>query len=110
MIEVTDQDYFNSVMNFAEKANKVDNLREKLDYLGSYADHENTGLTKCLLYKDWAPYSFEFVMLRRDSNGEYKRWFNGGLIFHGNHDGGGNGGAPTFSVCLTPTDGWSIHT
>ena len=34
----------------------------------------------------------------------------GGLIFHGQHDGGGDGGMPTLSVCLTPQDGWSLHT
>jgi hypothetical protein len=36
----------------------------------------------------------------------------GGFIFHGLHDGFGNGGAPTFSVCIDPDDkpGWSIHT
>ena len=35
---------------------------------------------------------------------------NGGMIFHGSHDRGGNGSAPTFSVNLTPTTGWAIHT
>jgi hypothetical protein len=32
----------------------------------------------------------------------------GGFIFHGQHDGFGNGGAPTFSVCIDPDDkpGW----
>jgi hypothetical protein len=35
---------------------------------------------------------------------------NGGLIYHGKHDNGGDGGSPTFSVCLEPTNGWSIHT
>jgi len=37
-------------------------------------------------------------------------WFNGGLIFHGPHDGHGSGAAPALSCCLTPTDGWEIHT
>jgi hypothetical protein len=41
---------------------------------------------------------------------DYVKWFNGGLIYHGRHDGGGDGGAPTFSVNLTPQYGWSIHT
>ena len=40
----------------------------------------------------------------------YKYWMNGGLIYHGKHDGFGSGNAPTFSVCLTPTNGWSVHT
>lgn len=37
-------------------------------------------------------------------------WFNGGLIFHGPHDNGGDGGMPTLSVNLLPHHGWSIHT
>ena len=40
----------------------------------------------------------------------YRRWFNGGMIYHGPHDGFGNGSGPTFSVSLSPTNGWSIHT
>ena len=34
----------------------------------------------------------------------------GGIIFHGKRDGFGSGQGPTFSVCLEPTDGYSIHT
>jgi hypothetical protein len=41
---------------------------------------------------------------------DYVKWFNGGLIYHGKHDNGGDGSAPTFSVNLTPQYGWSIHT
>ena len=37
-------------------------------------------------------------------------WFNGGLIFHGPHDNGGDGGAPTFSVNLGVGYGWAMHT
>lgn len=36
--------------------------------------------------------------------------FNGGLLYHGSHDGFGSGKGPTFAVTLTPTHGWSIHT
>lgn len=35
---------------------------------------------------------------------------NGGIIFHGKRDGYGSGQGPTFSACLEPTDGYSIHT
>lgn len=52
------------------------------------------------LYGDTSPLSFTWGGAG---------WF-GGLIFHGSHDGGGDGGAPSFSVCLSPVDGWSIHT
>jgi len=41
---------------------------------------------------------------------QWKHWFNGGLIYHGSHDLFGSGSAPAFSVCLTPTSGWSVHT
>ena len=49
---------------------------------------------------DFAPLSFTF-----HGQGLY-----GGIIFHGVHDRGGDGGAPTFSVNLGPVDGWAIHT
>jgi hypothetical protein len=47
---------------------------------------------------------------RNKETGSYDYWFNGGLIFHGAHDRGGDGGAPTYSVNLSPTDGWAVHT
>ena len=34
----------------------------------------------------------------------------GGIIYHGARDNYGSGGAPTFSTCITPTQGYSIHT
>lgn len=59
------------------------------------------------LYRDFAPLSLEFVIKQ-----EGRFVLNGGFIFHGKHDGFGNGGAPTFSVLLTDEKktGWSIHT
>ncbi|HCE56621.1 MAG TPA: hypothetical protein DER09_02210 [Prolixibacteraceae bacterium] len=59
------------------------------------------------LYSDFAPLSLEFVIKEKD-----KFVLNGGFIFHGQHDGYGNGGAPTFSVSLSQdkVTGWSIHT
>jgi hypothetical protein len=37
---------------------------------------------------------------------------NGGIIYHGPHDNGGDGGAPTFTVSINPSrkPHWSIHT
>lgn len=58
------------------------------------------------IYTDRAPLSFYFVCMR----GEHMD-YNGGIIFHGPHDGFGNGSAPTFSVCIDKSDiGWRIHT
>lgn len=59
------------------------------------------------LYSDFAPLSLYFEVTR-----DGQLVLNGGFIYHGSHDGFGNGGAPTFSVCID-TDknpGWSIHT
>ncbi len=82
----------------------------RLSFLDTYAEHGDRGKTRCQLYTDFAPYSFYFVMERRAADGEYSRWFEGGLIFHGPHDNGGDGGAPTFSVNIGNGYGWSIHT
>lgn len=59
------------------------------------------------LYTDFAPLSLYFEVTR---DGQFV--LNGGFIFHGPHDGFGNGSAPTFSVCLDQerVPGWSIHT
>jgi len=98
-------------------------LDEQLEYLATYAGGVNT---RCVIYKDFAPASFEFVMQRRkvvdvnadprdlhiddDNEAAWVYWFNGGCIYHGPHDGWGSGAAPTFAVTLTRDHGWSIHT
>jgi hypothetical protein len=65
--------------------------------------------TRTRIMWDFAPLSFYFIK-EVLINGKWERDYNGGIIFHGSHDGGGNGGAPTFSVNLTPVDGWATHT
>jgi hypothetical protein len=90
---------------FAEKVGLADQLEGRLKYLQEYGDNE----VRCTLFPDFAPYSFAFLIEREGPDG-WSRWFNGGLIYHGAHDRGGDGGLPTLSVCLTPTTGWSVHT
>jgi hypothetical protein len=112
------QKYYDEVIAFAKSIGLYDNdanvsLKWCLDYLANYGGNDENGEDRCVveLYKDFAPYSFEFTIYRRGSNGQPDVvWFNGGLIFHGDHDGHGSGSAPTLAVTLTPTDGWSIHT
>jgi hypothetical protein len=117
-----------------------ESLRKQLEYLtmwGNYDEPEGQILTRmhCIITPDFAPYSFNFALYTRckpdyekryslTTDWEYGRYMveqypelegralymNGGLIFHGKHDNGGDGGAPTFSVNLTPTSGWSVHT
>lgn len=55
---------------------------------------------------DFDELSFYFYEVRGDGS----QGLNGGIIFHGKRDGFGSGQGPTFSVCLEPTDGYSIHT
>jgi len=110
MLDIQNQKHFDDVKAFAERMDKFNQLKEQLDYLDTYADHENKGLTKCVLGKDWAPYSFAFTMMKRDANGEYRYWFNGGLIFY---DVGDTGvGEPQLSVRIgdTSESGWNVNT
>ena len=88
-------------LKFAEEI-KDESLQKCIDRL-NLADELNE--TETIIFTDFAPKSFYFV---RNKNKDFRS--NGGIIFHGQHDNGGNGGSPTFSVNLTPTKGWVIHT
>lgn len=97
--------HLEQVRAYAETVQLREQLEEKLAYLRDYRDDT----VRCQLFKDFAPQSFYFVMeIKKD--GKWEQFFNGGLIFHGVHDRGGDGGAPTFSVNMSPTTAWSIHT
>lgn len=61
--------------------------------------------TNTVVYDDFAPMSFYFERIH-----DGRCVGNGGVIYHGSHDGYGSGSAPTFSVSITPYNGWSIHT
>jgi len=90
------------VKKFAKENGKLEQLESMLERLGNFRG-------RCLLFTDFAPMSFAFTV-QVEKNGEWEYLFNGGLIYHGSHDGGGSGAAPTYSVCVSPVDGWSIHT
>lgn len=113
------EEYFEEVERFADASGRKEQFLNRLKRLvwGDTSDEELTvwgrpcKKVRARLYKDFAPYSFEFVLevLYEDEN-DWIFQFNGGLIFHGDHDNGGDGGGPTFSVNLSPQDGWSVHT
>jgi hypothetical protein len=107
---INDQPYFELVRAHADKVGLGAQLDERLKYLDEYAEHGDRGKTRCSLFRDSAPYSFFFRIERRERPGEYVAWFVGGLIFHGQHDNGGDGSYPTLAVCLSPMTGWQIHT
>lgn len=112
------QEHFDTVETFARENGRIEQLYKTLSDLvwGDIPDDELTCFgTRCKvrvhMYKDFAPESFQFDKeVLYDGKEEWKYLHNGGVIFHGTHDGGGNGGAPTYSVNLTPQDGWSVHT
>jgi hypothetical protein len=110
MLVIKNEEHFKEVVDFACKTGRAEQLFEKLLYLHHYADHDAKGTCKVHLYKDFAPASFgvmwEFVEGWQAALGN----MHGAMVFHGAHDGWGSGTAPSFSVCLDPTDGWSIHT
>ena len=69
------------------------------------ARHEQSG-NEVVLTADFAPLSLNFYVMDKKNQCQ----LNGGVIYHGSHDGGGNGLSTTFSVNLEPCIGWVIHT
>ncbi len=82
-----------------------ENLVSRFKYL---ADRKDGWVN---VHSDFAPLSFYFVVMwLNPKTNKYERDYNGGVIFHGAHDGGGSGKAPTYSVTGSPVDGWAVHT
>ena len=86
---------------FAKQIGKLEQLESQLEWLDNYAGRE---VTECYLYQDFAPHSFEFVIMKNN-----ERWFNGGLIYQG-PDQPGDGSFPALTVSLDSSQGWGIHT
>jgi len=113
MMVVNCDEHFKKVKEFADATRQLAEFEERIAYLSNYAEGGASDVeTRCQLRADWAPYSFYFDMevRKKGTTDDFKRWFNGGLIYHGRHDNGGDGSSPTFSVNLTPVSGWAIHT
>lgn len=109
MLVVENEAYLAEVKKFAESVGAIDRLTKQLDYLNGYAGSDKT---RCHLVSDFAPHSFHFIMKKLGTDGEYRYWFNGGLIYRGPRqplDGSG----PAFTVDISPSDAthdWSVHT
>jgi hypothetical protein len=117
MLIIENSAHFDDVVAFAKKIDLYEgesnaSLKSRLEYLKNYGGKNGDGSdrSRVRMSKDFAPYSFYFVIEQKDRDGEWRTLFNGGLLYHGPHDGHGSGAAPTFAVSLTPTTGWSIHT
>lgn len=86
------------------KSIKNETLQQCIDQIKRIDEHCET---ETQIAKDFAEHSFYFV---RQKDGRFKG--NGGIIFHGKHDGFGSGSAPTFSVSSDNSreTRWEIHT
>jgi hypothetical protein len=109
MLRIQNELYFQKVVDFAAQTGRLEKLFEKLLYLHRYADPELKGDCEVDLRKDFAPASFSLVWHFRKGP-MAGAIMEGGLLFHGTHDAWGSGSGPTYAVCATPTDGWSVHT
>lgn len=76
MLKVQAKERMQECIRFAKEHGIADKLCETLRYLNGYACHVNDGngnefvdptRTRCILYHDFAPLSFGFVMQRRKS-------------------------------------------
>jgi hypothetical protein len=112
VLVIEDKKYFDTVVAHAKaigfydkRENKNGMLESRLEYLEKYGGEK----TRVRLFKDFAPFSFGFVVEQKNGE-EWRHLFTGGLIFHGPHDGFGNGGGPTYAVAMAASVGWSIHT
>jgi len=112
-LDIQCQDHLDKVRAFAVSVSANKQLQETLDYLATYA--QPNVKTTCRLYRDFAPHSFTFLMMREEIDGSLTRWFNGGMIYSG-PGSPSDGSAPSFCVSLNPdessgrTHRWSIHT
>lgn len=151
MLVVKCPERMDKVREFADSTQQREQFESQLKRL-----EEIRSNSRVVLYSDYAPHSFYFVIevevevRERECLGCQHRWkarvfrgptpnisgevsvncpecsarsvvsepvetewcqcMNGGLLYHGAHDNGGDGGAPTFSVNLISEQGWSIHT
>lgn len=104
--------YLDEVKKFAADHGLTDKLQEKLGYLDGFAcTAQDPHLTECHLFRDFAPYSFSFLLRRRPTQqDDYRDWINGGVIFYQGRTTGA--GAPQYCVTLSNSDEarWEIHT
>lgn len=117
MLIIEDHAHFEQVVAFAKNNGLYDGddnyvLASRLKYLETYGGKADDGTDRMRvrLMPDAAPHSFYFVIERKNQRDEWATLFNGGLLYHGAHDGNGSGSGPTSAATLTPMNGWSIHT
>lgn len=104
MIVDKTQGKLDEIRQFADSINKRDNLENCIKNLDYGSDKYVVEI-----FTDFAPKSLYFV---RKCIGDERFAGNGGVIFHGRHDNGGDGSSPTLSVSIDPNNElhWQVHT
>lgn len=110
------REYFKSVVAYAkslggESWESFKNRMKQIANNGDSKSNYNQWGVVTHLYKDFAPYSFEFARIA--TKGKFKNnplLLNGGVICHGANSSGI--GMPEMSVTLSPQPfvNWQIHT
>lgn len=119
MLIIENQEHFDRVVAFAKEKGLYEDRRDtnntlsnRLRYLETYGgkDQDGNARMRVRLSPDFAPFSFFFLIERKTESGGWSPLFNGGLLYHGPHDGHGSGAGPTYAVSLGPEAGFTIHT
>jgi hypothetical protein len=105
MIEVRNQEHLDAVRAFAATLPDPRSAESLERCLARLEDVASDG-GKCVLFKDFAPHSFEFGLLHEDG----RPWVNGGVIFYAGPESGS--GSPQFSVSNSGLkySRWEVHT
>lgn len=91
--------HFQLILDWAETRPVAEflSLQKSIEGISNIA--RNCGGRPATVHSDFAPHSFGW-----DAGGMV-----GGCIYHA-PNGDCSGGAPTYSVCLTAVEGWTLHT
>jgi len=111
--EIKIEDYTNGYLDeikaFAKTHPNGESLTESLQALETICKNREWDAVQ--ISKDFAPMSLYFQIVKNDEHTDTANcMLNGGIIYHGSHDGFGSGSSPTLSVTMDKADGWRIHT
>ena len=83
MLRITNKEYYEQIVQTAQKRGILHRLQHKLEYLRHYGCSDDDP-DRCMVDVGWdfAPMSFSLMWYFRTEEGNYKHWFSGGLIFY----------------------------
>jgi len=105
------QEQFKKAYEFAERTHQLEGLLEPFRSINRWGEGNHPATV--WMFPDFAPHSFYFQIFPAEyksipANWQQVRIMNGGIIYHGKLEDGQS--PETFSVNLTPSTSWNIHT